>query len=248
LADRFCIANKNKNNNNNNNKNTKNNNKNKNKNKNTNINNNNGFGNLSLSAQFVLDCDRTDMGCGGGLLDDAWRYLQKGGTVTETCDPYDYCAHPVSPSCEVGPHPPRPTPTQHQCPAMCNTTTQPLQRFRAKSAYAAAAPGDVEGIQRELMAHGPVQVGFQVFSDFMQYHNGTYRRTPSANGPLGGHAVKLVGWGTDEAGDDYWIVGNSWSATWGMAGFFHILRGANECGIETTPAAGLPLLKGATLL
>ena len=26
----------------------------------------------------------------------------------------------------------------------------------------------------------------------------------------------------------------------GLGGFFHIRRGTNECGIETTPAAGLP--------
>ena len=44
---------------------------------------------------------------------------------------------------------------------------------------------------------GSVQVGFQVFSDFMTYRNGTYFRTKSAQGPRGGHAVKLVGWGVD---------------------------------------------------
>jgi cathepsin B len=96
-------------------------------------------------------------------------------------------------------------------------------------------------MQQELMAHGPIQVGFQVFSDFMQYHNGTYARTAGAQGPLGGHAVKIVGWGVDTGGNDYWTVANSWSADWGMGGFFNMLRGTNECGIETTPAAGLPL-------
>tara|TARA_B110001452_G_scaffold50504_1_gene38596 strand:- start:2206 stop:2490 length:285 start_codon:yes stop_codon:yes gene_type:complete len=86
------------------------------------------------------------------------------------------------------------------------------------------------------------QVGFQVFADFMTYRNGTYFRTKSAQGPRGGHAVKLVGWGVDVQGVDYWIVANSWSPLWGMDGFFHIRRGTNECGIETTPAAGLPAL------
>ena len=37
------------------------------------------------------------------------------------------------------------------------------------------------------------KVGFQVFSDFMTYKNGTYFRTKSAQGPRGGHAVKIVG-------------------------------------------------------
>ena len=32
--------------------------------------------------RYVLDCDEVDMGCGGGLLDDAWKYLTRGGTVS----------------------------------------------------------------------------------------------------------------------------------------------------------------------
>lgn len=63
--------------------------------------------------------------------------------------------------------------------------------------YAAAKPGDVAGIQAEIMAHGPLEVGYYVFSDFQNYQSGIYKRTPSAQGPVGKHAVKLVGWGTE---------------------------------------------------
>eukprot|EP00966_Prymnesium_polylepis_P165633 3828773-Prymnesium_polylepis.2 len=73
----------------------------------------------------------------------------------------------------------------------------------------------------------------------MTYANGTYYLTAGAAGPQGGHAVRIVGWGTDDAGIDYWHVANSWGAAWGMHGFFNIRRGTNECGIESTPAAGL---------
>ena len=37
----------------------------------------------------------------------------------------------------------------------------------------------------------------------------------------------------------YWLIANSWSPAWGEEGFFRIVRGQNECGIETQPAAGL---------
>ena len=48
---------------------------------------------------------------------------------------------------------------------------------------------------------------------------------------IGGHAVKLIGWGSDN-GTDYWIAANSWSPQWGIDGFFYILQGADECKIE----------------
>ena len=80
-----------------------------------------------------------------------------------------------------------------------------------------------------------------MYSDFQQYRGGVYRRSAAGKGPEGAHAVKVVGWGVD-GGTRYWQVANSWSPSWGEQGFFRIARGNNECGIETTPAAGLPKL------
>ena len=55
--------------------------------------------------------------------------------------------------------------------------------------------------------------------------------------PLGGHAVKMIGWGVD-AGVPYWLCVNSWNNMWGEGGTFRIKRGVNECGIETFSVAG----------
>ena len=72
-----------------------------------------------------------------------------------------------------------------------------------------------------------------------QYKGGVYRRSKQAQGPLGGHAVKIVGWGVEE-GRPYWTAMNSWSPLCGDRGFIKIAGGTNECGIEETPAAGMP--------
>ena len=34
---------------------------------------------------------------------------------------------------------------------------------------------------------------------------------------LGGHAVKMIGWG-EENGTPYWLIANSWNSDWGDHG------------------------------
>lgn len=85
------------------------------------------------------------------------------------------------------------------------------------------------------MTNGPVEVAFTVYADFPTYKSGVYSYTTGAE--LGGHAVKMLGWGT-ENGVDYWLIANSWNNGWGDNGFFKIKRGTNECGIESEVVAG----------
>ena len=76
-----------------------------------------------------------------------------------------------------------------------------------------------------------------VYADFLNYKSGVYRHTTGS--ALGGHAVKMVGWGVED-GTKYWLVANSWNTHWGDNGFFKILRGEDECGIEGGIVAGIP--------
>jgi len=80
------------------------------------------------------------------------------------------------------------------------------------------------------------RIGF--FSDFMSYRSGIYKLTRGST-YVGGHAVKIIGWGT-ENGADYWLIANSWGTSWGEEGTFKIARGTNECSIEDGIAAGAP--------
>jgi cathepsin F len=52
------------------------------------------------------------------------------------------------------------------------------------------------------------------------------------------HAVTIIGYGYDNTGL-YWIIKNSWGATWGMNGYFYLRRGINACGIANYVIAAL---------
>ncbi|KAH7944829.1 hypothetical protein HPB49_000815 [Dermacentor silvarum] len=47
-------------------------------------------------------------------------------------------------------------------------------------------------------------------------------------------------WGTVN-GVPYWVVANSWNQDWGDKGYFKILRGNDECGIEDDINAGVAI-------
>jgi len=97
-----------------------------------------------------------------------------------------------------------------------------------------------DGIQQAIMAGGPVETAFTVYSDFEDYDGGIYHHVTGS--VAGGHAVKMVGWGV-ENGVKYWKVANSWNPYWGEKGYFRIKRGNNEGGIEDSVVASDP---GAT--
>ena len=172
-----------------------------------------------LSPEDMVSCDTTDEGCSGGMLNNAWAYLKGTGIVTDACFPYT-AGSGTAPACAT------------TCADKSSWT-----KYKASSAYAISS---VEDMQKDIMTHGPIQVAFMVYKSFMSYKSGVYSKHWYELIPEGGHAVKIVGWGTED-GVDYWKVANSWNTSWGEDGFFKIKRGSDQCGIETKgpPYAGL---------
>lgn len=197
-----------------------------------------GPANLSISANdLVACCGSCGSGCDGGDPDAAWAYWVSKGLVDEACDPYPYppCEHHVPqknyPAC---PSQEYPTPT---CVKTCNNSA-PWSGSLRLGLKSWSLSGETS-YMTELYNNGPFEVSFDVYSDFPTYKSGVYSHVSGQY--LGGHAVKLVGWGS-LGGVPYWKIANSWNTDWGMGGFFLIKRGSNECGIEDSGSAGQPKL------
>lgn len=183
---------------------------------------------VELSAEDMLSCcDQCGMGCDGGYPESAWQYFADTGLVTETVYPYAFpeCEHHVQ-----GPKPPcgaiKPTPA-------CDKSKLSSTKYYGASAYAVS--GSIADIQKEIMTNGPVEGAFSVYSDFLSYKSGVYQHKTGSM--LGGHAIKIMGWG-EENSTPYWLVANSWNEDWGDKGTFKILRGSDECGIDSQMVAG----------
>lgn len=199
---------------------------------------------VHLSAEDLVDCcGSCGFGCNGGFPESAWEWYVKTGIVTggnwnssEGCQPYSIpsCDHHVNgtkPPCQGE----QPTPKCHKTCISGYPTQYKQDKHFGKKAY--SVDSDPEQIQKEIMTNGPVEGAFTVYADFLAYKSGVYKYTKGAE--LGGHAIKILGWGVEDS-TPYWLVANSWNEDWGDKGFFKILRGNDECGIESGVVAGTP--------
>lgn len=168
---------------------------------------------IPLSAQNLIDCDQYDSGCSGGDVELALKSIQdEGGLNTEQSYPYEGKG-------------------THRC--RYNKYDPFVTTMYIKS-ITNLVSGDETMLQKTVAKYGPVAVGLDAsLRSFQNYKSGVYFdgecRTSTIN-----HHMLLVGYGTDESGQDYWKLKNSWSDSWGMSGYMLLARNKNNhCGVAT---------------
>jgi len=170
----------------------------------------NGATDVVLSAQDLVSCDSDNYACQGGYLANAWNYLLNTGAVADSEFPYTSGTGQVE-----------------QCPATHG------RKYQCK-AGTVQQYSSVDAIKTAVQSNGPVETQFSVYGDFYNYKSGVYQHV--TGGLEGGHAVKIIGWGHDDAsGLDYWHIANSWGTGWGEEGLFKIKQG--DCGVDSNAYA-----------
>lgn len=211
----------------------------------------------------LVDIDVSNLknnACYGNSLYDAWRYLYLVGTNTQECLPYDDVLDPNLDYKTIGKFDspndiPLCTIVTGKIGDMCinvrydNMTKEELgdaaKFYRAYHFYGVAGiksdGGNESYIRHNIYCWGPVSTGMVVYPDFYDFDSATEVYEWNKIGPpLGGHAVEIVGWGTNKSGKKYWIIKNSWGTNWADKGYFKMARGTNDCELEENVITGIP--------
>lgn len=91
---------------------------------------------------------------------------------------------------------------------------------------------------QEIYQRGPISCGIDSTDELHDYTGGIFEDKTGVKDV--NHEISIVGFG-EEDGTKFWIVRNSWGASWGEEGFFRIVRGVNNLGIESDCAWATPL-------
>lgn len=128
-------------------------------------------------------------------------------------------------------------PYQGNDPGACNHWGDPVTTF---SSWSRVECNNTTAIKEAIITYGVIDVAVYVVNDFTNYNGGMYNdsNTQCDGAPCSytttNHAVALVGWGNNATYGDYWILRNSWGATWGESGYMRITQYSAAVGCAAT--------------
>ncbi|KAF7990840.1 hypothetical protein HCN44_000645 [Aphidius gifuensis] len=173
---------------------------------------------ISLSEQELVDCDKLDEGCNGGLQENAYRALEQiGGLELEKDYPYDG--------------------EDETCHFKKNMA-------RVKISSAVNITSNETQMAQWLVKNGPMAIAIN--ANAMQFYMGgvshPYKFLCNKNNL--DHGVLIVGYGIHryplfKKTMPFWIVKNSWGTSWGEQGYYRVYRGDGTCGLNADVSSAI---------
>jgi len=160
---------------------------------------------ISLSEEYLVDCDYNEYGCGGGWPSMAMQYIQQNnGIPKESAYPYTAGSYGVGGYC------------QNVAKSGVTVTGQSNNG------------GSESTLQSMVATVGPVSVCVDAGDgcDWSSYSSGIFNE-PGCFYQTD-HAVLAVGYDTNAG---YWTIKNSWGTSWGKNGYIRLAYGSNMCGV-----------------
>lgn len=172
---------------------------------------------IDFSEEQLVECAGLkygSMGCNGGQMDGAFKYVIENGQCSLSSYPYT-SGTGVSGSCKTSC---APVATLSSC-----SDVNPNDQISLKGA----------------VAKQPVSIAIEADTRYFQSYTSGILDSSSCGTNLD-HGVLIVGYG-EQNGMKYWNVKNSWSSSWGDNGYVKILRSDSTndkgiCGIAMQPS------------
>lgn len=161
---------------------------------------------LSFSDQHILSCTPGNNSCNGGIMHEAYKWVQSNGGVSLLSNlKYDN--------------------SKTTCLANTNKFSLGLD---TQNYYLNLSSSSIDQLKNILNTKGPISVGIN--ADKLQlYKTGIYSCAPNVSI---NHAVTIIGYGSSD-NTDYWIVKNSWGQNWGQNGYFYLAQDTTKnCGLN----------------
>jgi cathepsin X len=203
---------------------------------------NNTYPQIALSPQAIINC-KAGGDCNGGEPIGVYKFGYDKGIPEESCQNYvsknpalELCLPKQQCKTCIPPPPPEGKDYDFLCSAVAT------YRHWKVSSYGLIS--GIDDMKKALYANGPIGCGIMATDAFEKNYTGGVWSEKHDSIDIN-HEISVVGWGVEDDGTEYWIGRNSWGTYWGEYGFFKMLMGKDNLGIEQECDWGIPIVDEA---
>ncbi|KAH8741052.1 cathepsin like thiol protease membrane associated [Cryptosporidium ryanae] len=174
-----------------------------------------------LSPQQIIDCSQSfgNLGCNGGFYSNGWSYLLESNNPKNL-----FCSWEEYPYIE----------SQKDCKSNKCSGCLTVGRYNVFTGLSLTGSEGWDFVTTILPKVGSISLSINSnLPGFASYSGGIYRAPRCTLSSELDHAVIMIGFGVSDSGEKYYVIQNSWGASWGISGFMNV--SASSCDMFWYP-------------